>query len=389
VLSLGDLKPGLRVRGLLPGREVLLEEVRQAKEGIGSEYLRVTFNAKEAPDAEFIAPGHALFEAVLQRTLRDATPAMQQGASFALPQATVPGLLAHFELTVRDGTGAVVSKRLVGCLEGAEIRSIPARVLVDATPGEPPEAPGDTGEAKERLLTWVHDHVLDDYLSEVMETRQREVAIRRKYATRSLQHLLRESTRKLTQYKVKQRGGEDMGLAILREERRQAQLEERLATLEERLAQEESLNPEPAELLALAYVQPPAVTEALDEDDPRLRWQVELAAMQVALEYERQRGQEPQDVSAANVGYDIESPDRAVEVKGRAGSGAVVLTPNEWIVAGRLEELYYLYIVTDALTSPKLHIISDPVNNLSAVEEVGVVRHVVPQASWRAAAEEA
>lgn len=234
----------------------------------------------------------------------------------------------------------------------------------------------------------MHDHLLDGYLSEVTESRLREVGIRRKYGTRSLQHLLRESTRKLTQYKVKQRSGEDMALATLQEERRQTQLKERLTSLEARLSQEENLNPEPAELLALAYVHPPAALDAVDEDDPQVRRQVELAAMRVALDYERQRGQEPQDVSAENVGYDIESPDRAIEVKGRAGTGAVVLTPNEWIVAGRLEDLYYLYIVTDALSSPKLHIVRDPVNNLSAVEEVGVVRLLVPQASWRAVAEE-
>jgi len=63
------------------------------------------------------------------------------------------------------------------------------------------------------------------------------------------------------------------------------------------------------------------------------------------------------------------------------------VTPNEWITAGRLGSEYYLYIVTQALSKPELYVVRDPAANLSEVEELSVVRYVVPQAAWRAAAE--
>ena len=105
------------------------------------------------------------------------------------------------------------------------------------------------------------------------------------------------------------------------------------------------------------------------------------------MAFERAHGRDPQDVSAQNVGYDIDSGDRAVEVKGRSGSGAVTLTFNEWTMAKRLEDLYFLYIVTHALTTPKLHIIQNPAARLEANQE-SVVQYVIPQSAWQRAASE-
>lgn len=48
--------------------------------------------------------------------------------------------------------------------------------------------------------------------------------------------------------------------------------------------------------------------------------------MRFCLAYERAQGREPQDLSLENLGYDIRSSDRYIEVKGRAGVGPVVLT---------------------------------------------------------------
>ena len=61
---------------------------------------------------------------------------------------------------------------------------------------------------------------------------------------------------------------------------------------------------------------------------------IERAAMQVALEYERSQGRVPEYVSRDNLGFDIRSratdgqQRRYIEVKGRADAGAVALTRN-------------------------------------------------------------
>ncbi|MGC8785789.1 MAG: protein NO VEIN domain-containing protein, partial [Armatimonadota bacterium] len=78
--------------------------------------------------------------------------------------------------------------------------------------------------------------------------------------------------------------------------------------------------------------------------------EVERIAMEEAMRYERQRGWEPEDVSAEDRGFDILSrhPEtgsvRFIEVKGRAGVGPVALTPNEYKTAERLRGDYWLYV---------------------------------------------
>ncbi len=116
-------------------------------------------------------------------------------------------------------------------------------------------------------------------------------------------------------------------------------------------------------------------------------------------QYELAQGRVPADVSADNMGYDIysvrpgELPEtspleqRFIEVKGRAGVGPVVMTPNEWITAGRLGNDYCLYIViNDALSAiPTLTIVQDPAPNLMPGQEVTVLHYVIPTEEWQRA----
>lgn len=65
---------------------------------------------------------------------------------------------------------------------------------------------------------------------------------------------------------------------------------------------------------------------------------IETIGMQVALEHERRAGRIPHDISAEPLSYDIhsEAPDgsvRYIEVKARARTGPIALTPNEWLMA--------------------------------------------------------
>jgi len=87
--------------------------------------------------------------------------------------------------------------------------------------------------------------------------------------------------------------------------------------------------------------------------------------MRLVLDHEAAQGRQVYDVSAKNLGYDITSLDlasgelRLIEVKGLgASTGTILLTPNERRVAEDRRDCYWLYVVTDCNTTPRLQ---DPV----------------------------
>jgi len=48
-------------------------------------------------------------------------------------------------------------------------------------------------------------------------------------------------------------------------------------------------------------------------------------------------------------------------VKGRSAVGEVALTTNEYKTAERLKKDYWLYVVFNCSTNPKIHIIQNPI----------------------------
>lgn len=110
--------------------------------------------------------------------------------------------------------------------------------------------------------------------------------------------------------------------------------------------------------------------------------EIEKIGMEVAMNYERKNGRNPEDVSLQNLGFDIRSTDqngnvRYIEVKSRAKYGEIVLTQNEWFKAQRFGDDYYLYVVFNAGNNPELHIIRDPASNLNPEAKIEKVRYFV------------
>ena len=99
-------------------------------------------------------------------------------------------------------------------------------------------------------------------------------------------------------------------------------------------------------------------------------------------------------VHKADLGYDLVSygPDdqiRYIEVKGRAGVGAVEISENEWLKAEQLGEEYWLYVVTKAIQAPELYLVQDPAHRLPREEIIPQVRYRVRQEGWHRVAEPA
>lgn len=90
------------------------------------------------------------------------------------------------------------------------------------------------------------------------------------------------------------------------------------------------------------------VEKLLDSLQKKVR--SEITAMAIAKEYEFHNGRTPKDVSAQNLGYDLESSATndeklKIEVKGLDTTGDVLLTANEIRAAEEHGDQYFVYIV--------------------------------------------
>jgi hypothetical protein len=129
----------------------------------------------------------------------------------------------------------------------------------------------------------------------------------------------------------------------------------------------------------------------LPTDDPEERRrhdaEVEAIAVRLAQAHEEAAGATVHDVSRPEFarragltdwpGFDLRSlrpagrhgpaHERAIEVKGRAGSGAVEVSENEWAKACNLRGRYWLYVAFDCATpQPRLVKVQDPFGKLLA-----------------------
>jgi hypothetical protein len=167
---------------------------------------------------------------------------------------------------------------------------------------------------------------------------------------------------------------------------RQKELVERKALALAVLRRElELVAPDEIRFLAHALVVPPQDPQ----DKKRHDQEVERIAVRVAWGFEESRGFAVKDVSTpelallvgleARPGFDLLArhpcgEERAIEVKGRAGTGDVELTENEWARACNLRDRYWLYVVFDCATAhPRLLRIQDPFGKLLVKNKGGVV----------------
>ena len=117
--------------------------------------------------------------------------------------------------------------------------------------------------------------------------------------------------------------------------------------------------------------------------------------------YEKRFGAEVQDVSRPELarragltdwpGFDLlsrrtEGERRAIEVKGRAGTGGIEMSDNEWAKACNLRDEYWLYVVFDCATPhPRLVRVRDPFAKLLVRSRESIAYIINPRAVIEAA----
>ena len=178
--------------------------------------------------------------------------------------------------------------------------------------------------------------------------------------------------------------GASLSLAAVKEQQRHldSRREDALAVLER---EPELVTPGEVTFVAHALVVP----STNEEDKARHDAEVESIAVGIATSYEESLRATVQDVSKPNLaraagledwcGFDLLSrrPDTekmAIEVKGRARTGAIELKENEWAKACTLGDKYWLYVAYDCATPhPRLVRIQNPFKKLLAKAQGGVV----------------
>ena len=107
------------------------------------------------------------------------------------------------------------------------------------------------------------------------------------------------------------------------------------------------------------------------------------------MDFERDAGWHPVDVSAHNEGYDIKSTSpealrRYIEVKGRSGhDGSVMLSENEMNRLAQLGDAAWLYIVVNCKSRPELYRLQNPAGSLNFELKSKGVQYYLPMAEWK------
>jgi len=356
------------------------------------EYSKLSFDKEQAfkGQAEFVAPGHPLLEAVVEKISEKYSDDVDKGAVFLDPSGSMNGFIWFLESVINDGTGSVAGKRIFALYQDSQnnIRQVSPSILWDLKPHHASLTTElvSSVPSEDSILAFAVETVLPKYLDELKNQREHDAEIKRKYGIRSLQELILQSEGKLLDYETRRAKGENIPEATIQNERRnREELDRKKEQLEKQIESEVNLLLSPPKVIGAVTVLPKLPVDDMLKADK----EIEEIGMRIAMEFETAQGRSPEDVAAQNLGFDIRSkaPDesiRYIEVKARAGEGKIALTPNEWLMAHRLGNEYWLYVVANAAKAPELYTISNPTEKLKPEEEVEVVRYIVT--NWKGAA---
>jgi len=349
-------------------------------------YTKITFDkdiAFKNPDVEFVSFGHPLFEALLEWIGRTYVKNLQKGSLFFDPSGKYNGIIWFYECEVKDGTGATVGKKILSVYDdGKETKEINPAIIWDlivsnSISNEKLEVPPLREEKIEELVI----ETVNKYKKELLDQRTKQVKIKEKYGVSSLEYLITKVDTELVELYERKNKGEKVELPIRNKEERKAHYQEALKKLKEQINKETNLILTTPKYISCVFVKSRAEEGLLIDE------KIEKIGMEIVMKYERDNGRIPEDVSKENLGFDIRSKGkneiRYIEVKTRSSEGDIDLTPNEWFKAKRFKEHYYLYIITNAVKNPQLHIIKNPAENLNPEEKIEIVRFIIRLEQWR------
>lgn len=349
-------------------------------------YARITFEktlVMGPPQAELVAPGHPLLEALVDVVLERFQPLLNEGAVLVDDgdESLDPRLLVYLEHAIRDGRTTrsgeprAISQRLQFLFlkeDGSPSDGGPAPYL-DFRPITPEErariddvvaAPWLSGNVENQALGYAIRVLVPDHLNEVKARRQVEVDKVEREVRARLNREINYWDARAARLREEERAGKEQRINAQKAENTASRLVERLHRRQSELERERQISALPPVLRGAALVIPAGLLKVRAsssedqpqpsgfEEDPIRRAETERLAMEAVMTAERALGHTPRDVSSEKKGWDIESRHcrtgslRFIEVKGRQSDGReVILTKNEILASLNAAEAFILAIV--------------------------------------------
>lgn len=327
-------------------------------------YERVTFErhltaVADRPLAELVAPGHPLFDAVLDLTLEAHGRSLNRGSVLVADddESSSPFVLVYLEHSIQDGRGITVSRQFqfVRVESTAELSAIDGAPYLDYRPAGPDE------------LSLIGELTSEPWLQESIETRAVEhaignLALDHRARVRTMVGLRVDKTRqkvrerltreinywdhRANQLELDEAAGKQLRMNAQAARDRANEFEARLDRRMAELNREDQLAVQRPVVVGAALVIPKGFLAGLREEQGGLpstfakeRKRIERIAVDTVMALEQQLGRAPTEMPPNNPGYDIESaqgsePLLFVEVKGRVeGAPTVTITRTEILTA--------------------------------------------------------
>lgn len=350
---------------------------------VQKKYERICFEkskVNQQPVATFVCPGHPLLEAVISLVREQYDHLMKQGAVLVDDTDNDTDLTAVFllEHAVQDGrptsTGKphIISERLQfaavdksGTATNAGIA--PHLNLRPATQEELALVADklDEGWLRQDLekaaVRFATMELAQVHVSEVKSRRLPEIAKVEQEVKARLKKEINFWDNRAAELREDEIAGKKTRLNWQNASRRAEDLSDRLKRRMELLEKEKFISAQPPRVRGGMLVIPKGLLDARKSttaqvpqfaESAEARREIELKAMEAVMAAERALGNEPKDVSAQKVGYDIASYSpsthhlRFIEVKGRVdGADTVMLTRQEIITSLHEPQKFILAIV--------------------------------------------
>jgi superfamily II DNA or RNA helicase len=346
---------------------------------VAPKYERICFeksliNVLGKPQAEFICPGHPLFDATLILLDARENDILKCGSVLVDPHdfSTVRRILFYIEHTLndalptKDGKPRAISRELhfLEIDENKNVREAGGAPYLDYRPATAEElalpavsqwvsaASKHSAASETKIIEDAVKNLVPRHLGPVRDRRLALIAKTEAAVEKRLTSEIKYRNRKAHEMQIAERAGNAKGpLNSQREYQRANELEKRLQQRREQLKQEREIKPTLPIIISAALIVPAGLLTDVAATPDRQR--VEAMAMQAVMNAERKLGHTPTDVSQHNFGYDIESVDarsqalRFIEVKGRrADADTITVTRNEVLAALNAPEQFILAIVT-------------------------------------------
>ena len=383
----GQIKPREEGRWEITHVPVSIRE-RDRQIGTGSpvqkKYERICFEkgkVNQQPVATFVCPGHPLLEAVISIIREQYDHLMKQGAVLVDETDMGDDIAAIFllEHCVQDGRPTshdkphIISERLQFASIDKSGKATNAGIaphlnLRPATANEIKLVKDKLHEdwlcqdLEKAAVRFATVELAQHHVGEVKARRLPEIAKVEQEVRSRLKKEINFWDNRAAELREDERAGKKTRLNWQNAQRRAEDIADRLKRRLELLEKERFISSQPPRvrggmvvvprgLLNERSVEPATLPNGFSED-PLARREIELKAMHAVMAAERSLGNEPSDVSAQKVGYDILSYSpktqhlRFIEVKGRIdGADTVMVTRQEIITSMHEPDKFILAIV--------------------------------------------